>query len=135
MRSELIVALWESVTKMKYAKSEGQCVAFLSNAIRNKFYELYRNSKKLHDNQVITDDEILNSVEFEESEYNDLIIKTDLDIYLSKYKGLRYQIYRTIVFERLSDIEISEKYNVTRQYVNRLKRQLYLELQEKYFGK
>lgn len=46
VRSELILALWESVSKLNYIENEGQCVLFITNALKNKFYELYRNSKK-----------------------------------------------------------------------------------------
>ncbi len=50
VRSELVLALWEAITKIKYVENEGQCVTYLTNALRNKFYELYRNSRKEHDN-------------------------------------------------------------------------------------
>ena len=33
----------------------------------------------------------------------------------------------------LSDYKIAKKYNITRQYVHRLRKQLYLELRERYF--
>lgn len=34
---------------------------------------------------------------------------------------------------QLSDYKIAKKYNITRQYVHRLRKQLYLELRERYF--
>lgn len=133
VRSELILALWEAVTKLKYVENEGQCIMFMNNALRNKFYELYRNSRKSHDNQFVSEMEMLDTTTFEEKQYGDLVVKTDLDKYLRKYSGLRYQIYRAVLFENLSDYEIAVKYDVTRQYVHRLKKQLYSELKEKYF--
>ena len=33
----------------------------------------------------------------------------------------------------ISDYKIAKKYNITRQYVHRLRKQLYLELRERYF--
>ena len=49
--AELILALWEAVTKLKYVENDGQCLRFLEKALQNKFYELYRSSGKKHDNQ------------------------------------------------------------------------------------
>ena len=42
--AELILALWEAVTKLKYVENDGQCLRFLEKALQNKFYELYRSS-------------------------------------------------------------------------------------------
>lgn len=133
IRAELVLALWEAVTKLKYIEDEGQCVSFIVNALRNKFYELYRNSRKKHDNQFCSEMEMMDTATFEEVAYDDLVIKNDLEKYLEEYTGLRYQIYKTILFENLSDQEVGIKYNVTRQYVNRLKRELYSDLRERYF--
>lgn len=133
VRSELVLALWEAVIKLQYIENEGQCIAYLSNALRNKFYELYRNSRKEHDKEFCSEMELMDTIIFEEVEYEDLVVKNDLDKYLKEYAGLRYQIYKTILFENLSDQEIAVKYNVTRQYVNRLKRELYSDLRKRYF--
>lgn len=74
-------------------------------------------------------------IAYEERDYENLILRYDLKKYLKKYNGLRYQIYNSIIFENLSICEIAKKYNITRQYVNRLKNELYLELKNKYFKK
>lgn len=37
VRSELILALWESVSKLNYIENEGQCVLFITNALKNNF--------------------------------------------------------------------------------------------------
>ncbi len=133
VRSELVLALWEAITKIKYVENEGQCVTYLTNALRNKFYELYRNSRKEHDNYFSSEMTMLDTEMFEENEYDDLIVKSDLDKYLEEYTGMRHEIYKSILFENLSDHEIAKKYDVTRQYVNRLKKQLYLDLRKRYF--
>ncbi len=75
VRAEFVLALWEAVTKLKYIENEGQCVSFIANALRNKFYELYRNSRKKHDNQFCSEEELMDTVTFEEAEYDDLVIK------------------------------------------------------------
>ena len=52
MRGELILALWESVVKIDYCNNEGECFSYINKALKNKFLELYRKSKKLHDFQI-----------------------------------------------------------------------------------
>lgn len=135
VRSELILSLWEAVLKMKYAERDGQCITFICNALRNKFYELYRNSKKIHDNRYDSDSVIMENIPFEETEYYDVITIADMKKYLKKYKGLKHQIYSAILFDCLSDYQIAVKCNVSRQYVHRLRKLLYSELSEKYLKK
>ena len=55
VHSEMTLALWEAVIRMEYCESDGECPAFLCTALKNRFYELYRKSKKEHDNQQLID--------------------------------------------------------------------------------
>jgi len=131
--AELILALWEAVTKLKYVENDGQCLRFLEKALQNKFYELYRSSRKKHDNQFASEMEMIDITVYEENKFIDIIIEEDLKQILKKYKGMKYKIYKDILGGELSDYKIAKKYNITRQYVHRLRKQLYLELRERYF--
>lgn len=86
VRSELVLALWEAVTKLKYAENEGQCVTYIVNALRNKFHELYRNSRKDHDNYFASEMTMLDTATFEEEEYGNLVVKNDLNKYLENIR-------------------------------------------------
>ena len=44
--AEMTLALWESFQKLNYYEEDGQIIKFLSNALRNRFLELYKQSKK-----------------------------------------------------------------------------------------
>lgn len=66
-------------------------------------------------------------------EYINLELSIDLKDYLNKYSGLKYQINYSILIERLSDADIANKYGVSRQYVYRLKKQLYEDIKRQYF--
>lgn len=131
--AKLILALWEAVTKLKYVENDGQCLRFLEKALQNKFYELYRSSRKKHDNQFASEMEMIDITVYEENKFIDIIIEEDLKQILKKYKGMKYKIYKDILGGELSDYKIAKKYNITRQYVHRLRKQLYLELRERYF--
>ena len=77
--------------------------------------------------------EMIDITVYEENKFIDIIIEEDLKQILKKYKGIKYKIYKDILGGELSDYKIAKKYNITRQYVHRLRRQLYLELRERYF--
>lgn len=72
VRSEMTLALWEAVTRIKYYEKDGECLAFLCTALKNRFYELYRKSKKEHDSQVFVENDDV----FDVSRVKDI---TDLD--------------------------------------------------------
>ena len=84
--AELILALWEAVTKLKYVENDGQCLRFLEKALQNKFYELYRSSRKKHDNQFASEMEMIDITVYEENKFIDIIIEEDLKQILKKYK-------------------------------------------------
>lgn len=135
MYSEFVLCLLESITIMEYYNDEGQCVFFLSRAIKNKFYELYKKSRKQFDNSVEINDDYFESLQrFKESEYEDFIFTEDLHKFLLKSKGKQYHILYAMVFNDETDTEISEKFGVSRQYVNRIRRKFYRLLKEEYFS-
>ncbi len=133
MYSEFVLYLLESIIKMNYYKEEGQCVYFLSNAIRNKFYELYKKSRRNYDNKADTN-ENFDNIYYEQSEYENIITRQDLSKFVLNAKGKQYQILNSIIFEDETDIEISKKFNISRQYVNRVRRKFYNLLKEEYFS-
>ena len=98
------------------------------------FKELYKISKKYHDKQLDYKLDINQGISFvSEMEYINLELSIDLKDYLNKYSGLKYQINYSILIERLSDADIANKYGVSRQYVYRLKKQLYEDIKRQYF--
>lgn len=133
MQSEFVLCLLESITKMKYCNEEGQCVYFLSKAIKNKFHELYNKSKLHFDKETSVDDEYLININFKQSEYDDCIIYIDLRNLLLKTEGKQYQILYSILYNDESDTEIAKKLFISRQYVNRIRKKTYNLLREAYF--
>lgn len=134
MYSEFVLYLLESITVMEYYSEEGQCVYFLSKAIKNKFYELYKKSRRHFDNVVDINYEYFESMHFKLSEYEDFIIREDLNKLLLNMKGKQYQILYAMVFKDETDAEIAKKFAVSRQYVNRIRRKFYSLLREEYFS-
>lgn len=54
-------------------------------------------------------------------------------MFLKEYSGKKKKIFRMIIMGNGSDAEIAEEFSVTRQYVNRMRRELYKEILDRYF--
>lgn len=134
VRAEYLLALWEAVQKMEYSRCDAEIVEYINNAIQMKFLELYRKSRKLHDRE---DNETLDEKTpiqaFEEKEYNEVLFRQDVKKFISNYTGVKKQIFSLIMEENMSDSDIAERIQKSRQYVHRIRRFLYDEL-KKYIG-
>lgn len=135
VRSEMTLALWEAVTKINYCENDGQCMSFLCNALKNRFYELYRKSKKEHDNQIFLDNNDVPEKSRNEDivGLDEVIFHINAEMFLQGYSGKKQDIFRMILTEDESDAEIAEALSVTRQYVNRMRRELYREIVDRHF--
>lgn len=56
VNAEMVLALWEAVLRIKCIESEAQCAKYLMNALKNKFFELYRKSRHKNDNETQIDE-------------------------------------------------------------------------------
>lgn len=120
--SELHLTLLETVQKMHYYNDERQCGRFLSNAIKIRFMELYRNSRKRFDHEVLTaqDYEICTT----DSEYALAELVQDFKQYISDYNDIQKKILISIFIEGKNNSEAASIHNVSRQYANQLKNKL-----------
>ncbi len=132
IHSEMVLALWEAVLKIEYYDNDGKCLMFLSNALRNKFLELYRKSKREHENQTLMDTEVLTETTICEEQYESILFYKDLEKILNKYDGKKKDICMDILFLEKSDSEMAKKHQVSRQYANRLRRAVYEEIKIRY---
>jgi DNA-directed RNA polymerase specialized sigma subunit len=133
MHSEFVLCLLEAINAMSYYKEEGQCIYFLSRALKTKFLELYKKSKLHFESEIVTEDEFFTTIDRNPSEYEDCVIIQDLKEMLSKMDGKQNGILCDIIFNDLSDAAIAKKNSISRQYVNRVRRNFYELLKEKYF--
>lgn len=134
--SELSLALWEAVEKIHKYDNDGEIVSYLKTALRNKYLELYRNSRKKHDNEIAMEDELASYDDygFTEIQYDDAVTNEDMLHFISRFQGVRKKIFYYILIHNLSDVRIAERLNLSRQYVNRMRRIL-RDLLYDYFGK
>lgn len=134
MHSEFVLCLLEAVNTMGYYQEEGQCIYFLSRALKNRFLELYKKSKLHYDSESVVEDEFFSNIDINQSEYEDLIFLEDLKELIRKEDGKQYDILCNIIFKDESDAVIAKRNQVSRQYVNRVRKKFYQLLKEKYFN-
>ena len=119
--AELVAALWESVCNMEYYYDDGQITNYFIRALRNKFLELYRTSKKKHDNTLDIDEFDLNKIVGDVNAYDDLLILKDLNKMRHKLSNRKRKIFDLIFYEGYSDKEVATELGISRQYVHRVR--------------
>lgn len=131
--AELILALWESITRIEYYNNEGKIINYFHTAIKNKFFEIYRTSRKKSDNECSFDnDALLNITGQSEDVFNQIVFWEDMRDFLRLFSGKKKLVYICIIVEGLSDTEISQRLSLSRQYTNRLRKQLRKDLEAYY---
>lgn len=125
--SEMCLALWIAVIKIEYINSEGQVVNYLNNAIRRKFYELYRVSSTRNYFEKKSD---MNEVDVKDNtnDYDMIDVYESWSQYMNTNSVKKKKIYKLILVEGLSDKEIAKALNVSRQYINRVRNELKKQL-------
>lgn len=125
VRSELYLALWESVMNISLTGNDGQVVHYLSTAIRNRFLELYRKSCKHHDNEGSVEHEFFfELMTYTENEFDDFIVTEDIRHFLNDFSDAKKELFSLILLEHLTDTEIADRLSLSRQYINRMRKQL-----------
>lgn len=119
---ELIIAVIQGVLKITQYNSEGECVNYISNAVKFRFYELQKSCLRLQNTEVVYDNL---EWKIQEIPFEDIDFKVDICNKLEKLKGIRRKIGELLLYGD-SDTEIAEKLGISRQYVNRMKKQLFL---------
>ena len=134
MHSEFVLYLLECLIKMEYYDEEGQCISYFSRALKHKFYELYKISRKHFDSEVDINDEYIKDIQLKNNDYEECILHEDLNNFLFyNNKEKNYKIIYDMIFNDATDIQIAQKFNISRQYANRLRKKFYSLLKENYF--
>jgi len=135
IKQEMLFALWVAVNKIEFIVNEGQCTNYFANALKRRFLELYRRSKRFNEYICLEGFNYYEENNADTHDYiNDINIKNDIDKFLDKYCPKTRELCKHMLFDRMSDSQISEKFDVSRQYVNRIRRRLRLDLYDYFYG-
>lgn len=119
--AELVAALWEAVVTITFYDNDGQVVNYIATALRNKYLELYRISRRYHDSMVGMDKNEIETVTALDSAYEDILIRESINKIYDTLSGNKREIFRLVFMEELSDMEVACRLQVSRQYVHRIK--------------
>ena len=122
---EISIALIEAVIHIKNYNNEAMCLVYLQKSVINKYNYLCKKHIKL--GSII--DEYA-EISLDVVSRNDfVVIEMNMDLrYLYNNKNtLQRHIIRYIVEDELSDSEVALKLNISRQYVNRIKKEMFKE--------
>lgn len=118
---ELYIALLETFPYLDPAKTEAECLNYIQTTVHNRYCFLCRGCLSVPQSESIEDsiDTLSAPSPFDESYY-------DICNYIKTLpeKGMRRQIMSLFFFQYKTDSEIAEILHVSRQYVNRIKKQM-----------
>lgn len=118
---ELYIALLETFPYLDPAKTEAECLNYIQTTVHNRYRFLCRGCLSVPQSESIEDsiDTLSAPSPFDESYY-------DICNYIKTLpeKGMRRQIMTLFFFQYKTDSEIAEILHVSRQYVNRIKKQM-----------
>nr|WP_305182779.1 hypothetical protein [uncultured Schaedlerella sp.] len=134
-QQELKLSVIEAVGKIKVYDNEGKGIKFLTNAVRNRFYEIYRRNKNLK-NEENSEIELFEAIYNQDlKHYDDVEFKIDLEKLIKCNSLTQQKIAYFILYKGSTDTEIAEYLKVSRQYVNRCKKIIFKMLNEYSFNK
>lgn len=122
-KQELYLAIVESVKSIPHCETNGQCIAYITNAVRFKYCFLCKKN--------IAKEKILDSyAEIEEKIYienfKSVEIQYDINRVISQLPEKQKRILQ-YVLEGYSDTQIAEIMGMSRQYINRIRKQIKLK--------
>ena len=125
MKSEFTITLWQAVCNIKKYDINKQIVRYFSNALRMRFLELYRESRSYNDHCLLAGDyDFYTNVADPVSHSDRLITQLDINKYISSLNENMKMIAHYIINLQYTDTEIARQLQMSRQYINRVRRKI-----------
>lgn len=118
---ELSVAILEALPYLNPEQTEGECVCYIQRVVSNRYKKLCR--KILSRPQTENIDDCVLTLKAQDC-YDDTFFAFQTYIEKLPKAELRYQIISRFFYEEKSDKEIAEELHISKQYVNRLKKEI-----------
>lgn len=122
--AELIAALWEAVCRIGSYEDDIKVKAYLNNAVKYKFLELYKESCKYNNNTLVVEEEELNKKESFDHSYLDVVIMEGMERIRKRLNGKKRRIFELIFYREYTDSQTASELGVSRQYVHQVKKSL-----------
>lgn len=130
-QQELRIAVIEAARSIKYVEQEGKCVNYIVRTIKHRFVTLYNKQREYNEREELTDELV---EPLHEDLYKDVEIYTDILQFCKQFNEIQQAIIKGIVIYDYGDSELAQRKGVTRQYINRVKKKLFAEMRQVFFG-
>ena len=124
MQAELVAALWGAVCRIKTYDDDIEAKAYLNNAVKYKFLELYRESCKYNNNALVVGEEEFEKKATFNHSYADAVTRDGMDRIRDRLPGKKKQIFELIFYGEYTDSQVASELSISRQYVHRIKKSL-----------
>jgi hypothetical protein len=127
---ELIIALIEAIYHIKLCNNDAMCLSYLQKSIVHKYYNLCKISIKASEttNEFADTDY---SIPYYEN-YDDVELIIDIQQLLKNETDTKKSIIKYFLFSGYSDTQIATKMHMSRQYINRVKKEFIKEYIESF---
>lgn len=128
---EFYITLLETVKYLDESKSEGECLAYMKSSVKHKYAKMCE--KYIIDVEIITGDEVFQTLEMKGNTNEDTLLYVDFEKYIQNVEQknkLKGSILREFWYENKSDAEIASSLKISRQYVHRIKKIMIKEFLE-----
>lgn len=120
-RQEIIIAIIEAVKSISRCENDGQCLAYINNAVKFKFAHMCKKNIKKETIESINEIDLSQVVSYEK--YEDIEMEYDMQVKRQSMTKNQKAILDYILLG-YSDREISEELGISRQYINRIKKDI-----------
>ncbi len=124
MYAEFAMTLWEAVCSMSFYGDDGQTVKYLTTALKNKYFELYRKSRRYNDYVIEADGRELEEKRSEDNLLEDTLVRDELLRIQDRLNGKKKQIFDLIFLKGYTNQQTALELGISRQYVHRVKKEL-----------
>lgn len=127
---EYSLTLLEALNKIQKYDNDGQCLKYIAICMKNKFCYLYKNYCNTVANETKNDTILIKKDEsdFPDS-YNDIVLLANINEFVMKLSSKTKQTIANLsIVHQKSDIEIASYLGVSRQYINKIRREIYQRL-------
>lgn len=107
---------------------------YLTTALRNKYFEIYRKSRKYHDCMIEVEEKKLEERCAFDDSYENMITEDAMNRIENKLTGKKRKIYELIFKKEYTTTETALELHISRQYVHRIKKQLCGLIKEEVLG-
>lgn len=127
-QQEYKLAIIEAVIKIKKYDHCGACVIYIANAVKNRFYELNRKHNNIKNEQSSEQYILEQIIQGGVNQYCELEFKLDVWELTKCSSEIQEKIKRYVILNEVSDVEIANRLSVSRQYVNKCKKEIFKKL-------